>query len=118
MGLKNIFKKKSEKETAFAKETPFKEGFAWKVLISPHITEKATQLEKKNQYVFRVYPQAKKLDIKKAVEEFYKVNVEEVRIIKIPSKRKRMGRIWGWREGYKKAIVKVKEGQKLDVLPK
>jgi len=118
MRLKNIFKKKSEKETTLVKETSFKEGFAWKVLISPYVTEKTTQLEKQNQYVFRVYPQANKIDIKKAVEEFYKVKVEEVRIIKVPSKRKRMGRIWGWKEGYKKAIVKVKEGQKIDVLPK
>lgn len=89
-----------------------------KILKSPHITEKATELAKKNQYVFKVYPQANKNEIKKAIEELYNVDVLDVKIINIPKKRRRLGRISGWRKGYKKAIVKIKEGQKIEILPK
>lgn len=89
-----------------------------KILIAPHITEKATELAKENQYVFKVYPEANKTEIKKAIENLYGVDVLDVKIIKIPKKRRRLGRISGWRKGYKKAIVKIKEGQKIEVMPR
>jgi len=89
-----------------------------KILISPHITEKVTDLAKKNQYVFRICPKANKVEIKKAVENFYGVDVLDVRIIKIPPKQRRLGRISGWKKGYKKAIVKIKEGQKIEMVPR
>lgn len=92
--------------------------FSWRVLKEPHITEKATDLVEKNQYVFKVWPQANKTEIKKAIEDLYGVKVVEVKIIKVPPKRRRLGRIEGWRKGYKKAIVKIKEGQKIEVLPR
>ena len=88
------------------------------VLISPHITEKATDLAQKNQYVFKVFPKANKTEIKKAIEDLYKVEVLDVKIINVPKKRRRLGRISGWKKGYKKAIVKIKEGQKIEVLPR
>jgi len=88
------------------------------VLASPHIAEKPTRLANVNQYVFKVYPKANKTEIKKAVEEIYGVDVLKVRIVKVPRKRRRLGRIRGWRKGYKKAIVAVKEGQKIDILPR
>ena len=88
------------------------------VLISPHITEKATDLVQKNQYVFKVFPKANKTEIKKAIEDLYKVEVLDVKIINVPKKRRRLGRISGWKKGYKKAIVKIKEGQKIEVLPR
>lgn len=89
-----------------------------KILLSPQITEKATDLTKKNQYIFKVYFKTNKNEIKKAIENLYKVNVLDVKIVKIPRKRRRLGRISGWRKGYKKAIVKIKEGQKIEVLPR
>ena len=89
-----------------------------KILKSPHVTEKATDLTKKNQYIFKVYPDANKTEIKKAIENLYGVDVLEVKIISIPRKRRRLGRISGWRKGYKKAIVKIKEGQKIEVMPR
>ena len=103
--------KKSEK-----KEIKFNE--VWKILAKPHVTEKATDLAGKNQYVFKVWPASNKSEIKKAVEELYGVNVLNVRIINIPAKQRRLGRITGERGGYKKAVVKIKEGQKIEVLPR
>jgi large subunit ribosomal protein L23 len=91
---------------------------AWRILKKPHVTEKATDLVKNNEYVFDVYPQANKPEIRRAVEDLYGVNVRSVRIINIPSKKRRLGRIEGWRKGYKKAVVRIREGQKIEVLPK
>ena len=90
----------------------------FKILIEPHLTEKTTDLEKKNQYVFKVFPKANKTEIKKAIEDLYKVEVLGVKIINVLKKRRRLGRISGWKKGYKKAIVKIKEGQKIEVLPR
>jgi len=88
------------------------------VFIIPHITEKATDLSEKNQYVFKVDRKANKNEVKKAVEDLYKVKVQDVKIINIPAKRRQVGGISGWKKGYKKAIVRVKEGQKIEVMPK
>ena len=87
-------------------------------LKSPHVTEKAGDLSQKNQYVFKIWPRANKIEIKKAIQDIYGVDVLAVRIIKIPKKARRLGKQKGWREGYKKAIVKIKEGQKIEVLPR
>ena len=89
-----------------------------KILISPRITEKATAISQKNQYVFKVFPKANKTEIKKAIEDLYKVEVLDVKIINVPAKRRRLGRISGWKKGYKKVIVRIKEGQKIGVLPR
>jgi len=93
-------------------------GRAYRILKAPHITEKTTDLGRKNQYVFRIWAKANKVEVKKAIEDLYKVKVIDVKIIKIPAKRRRFGRISGWKKGYKKAIVKVKEGQKIELFPK
>jgi len=114
--------KKEEKEEKRKKEQKVsleKKGrLAWRVLKEPHITEKATFLAQENQYVFKVFPDANKTEIKKAIEELYGVEVEKVRIINVPKKRRRLGRIEGWRKGYKKAIVKLKPGQKIEIIPR
>jgi large subunit ribosomal protein L23 len=89
-----------------------------KILISSHISEKATDLGEKNQYIFKVFPTANKTEIKRAIEDLYRVEVSDVKIINVPQKRRRLGRISGWKKGYKKAIVKIKEGQKIEVLPR
>ena len=88
------------------------------VLEAPHITEKATRLAEGNQYVFKVSPRANKQEIKKAIEEIYGVEVLKVRTIRIPKKERRLGRSLGWRKGYRKAIVKIKEGQSIEILPR
>ncbi|MCK4781986.1 50S ribosomal protein L23 [Candidatus Parcubacteria bacterium] len=93
-------------------------GQAYRVLKIPHITEKATDLTKNNQYVFKVLPKSNKIEIKKAIEGLYGVDVLSVRIINIPSKKRRLGKTTGWKKGYKKAIIKIKQGQKIEVMPR
>ncbi len=85
------------------------------VLRRPHISEKATNLAEKGFYVFRVEKIACKKEIKKEIEKRYGVSVLSVRIINIPSKKRRVGRTEGTKKGYKKAIVKVKKGQNIDL---
>lgn len=90
---------------------------AYDVLIGPMLTEKGTLLkEKDNKVLFRVATGANKIEIKKAVEEIFKVKVENVATINYKGKRKRMGRYEGRRPDWKKAIVSLKEGEKLDFL--
>lgn len=118
-----IFKKREKEKKVEEKEKENLRAFknsiiAWRVLKGPHTTEKATQLLKENQYVFKVFPRANKTEIKKAIEGLFGVDVLGVKIIKVPRKKRRLGRIEGWRKGYKKAIVKIKEGQKIEVLPR
>ena len=91
---------------------------AYRVLSSVHVTEKATGLEAENKYVFNVSPKANKTEIKKAVQNLYGVNVKNVRIINIPRKQRRLGKQKGWRKGYKKAIVGISKGQRIEIMPR
>ena len=86
-------------------------------IVSPHITEKETDLAVKNQYVFVVSPHANKGNIAQSVEKMYGVEVKSVRIVNVHAKKMRLGRIQGITKGYKKAMVKLAEGQKIDILP-
>lgn len=93
-----------------------KTGFTYGVVKEPHISEKATNLAEINQYVFEVFPNSNKIEIKKAIENIYGVDVISVNIIKIPGKKIRMGRSEGFKSGYKKAVVTIKAGQKIEIL--
>mgnify|MGYP001948996444 CR=1 FL=1 len=86
-------------------------------LVRPHITEKATDLAAKNQYVFVVTTKASKKEIGNSVERMYGVNVEGVRIVNVHPKKMRLGKTKGVKKGYKKAIVQVKQGQAIEILP-
>jgi len=111
-----------EKKKESVKIEPIKRkktiGNAYKVLHSPHITEKATRIGENNKYTFKVLRQTNKIEIKKAIEGVYGVDVEDVKIINIPRKKRRLGRHIGWKSGYKKAIVKIKASQKIEILPR
>ena len=109
---------KAEKKPEIAKAKIGTLDIAHCVLKEPHISEKSTDLVEKDQYTFKVWPRANKNEIKKSVEDIYPVNVVGVKIIKIPRRKRRMGKITGWKSGYKKAIVKIKKGQKIEVLPR
>ncbi len=90
------------------------------VLIKPIVSEKSNSLtEKKRTYAFRVHRRANKLEIKKAVEEFYGVTVEEVNTLVVPGKNKtrytKAGFIKGQKPSYKKALIKVAEGESIDL---
>ena len=86
------------------------------IIQAPHITEKAIDLQTKNQYTFRVLSDSNKTEIKKTIEQLYNVDVLSVKIIKVPRKRRRVGKVSGWRKGYKKAIIRVGKGQKIEEL--
>lgn len=87
------------------------------VLRVPQITEKAVALQDQNQYVFRVAKRSSKSQVRKAIEEVYGIDVLKVRMINIPAKKKRLGRTSGWQSGYKKAVVAIKKGQSIEILP-
>ena len=91
--------------------------FIYDVLLGPMLTEKGTLLkEKENKVLFKVATEANKIEIKKAVEETFKVKVDNVATINCRGKIKRMGRHEGKRPDWKKAIITLKEGEKLDVI--
>ena len=75
-------------------------------------------LSKISKYVFLVDRKASSHEIKKGIESIYKVNVEKVNIVNHKGKVKRLGRSVGRRPSAKKAIVTIKKGQVIDVLPK
>ena len=82
-----------------------------RIIRAPSITEKNTTLKESNKYVFEVEPTATRLEIKTAVEKLFNVKVEKVNTMVVKGKRKRMGRSVGYRSDWKKAIVKVAQGQ-------
>lgn len=90
------------------------------VLIRPVLTEKANGLsEKKGRYTFAVSRKANKLEISKAVEDFYGVSVASVNTIVVPAKSKsrftKAGVISGRKPAYKKAIITLVEGETIDI---
>ena len=85
----------------------------YSIIRSPLITEKSTLLrEGGNLYCFRVARRATKVDIRRAVERAFNVKVESVRTVNILGKMKRQGRTKGRRPDWKKAYVRLKEGEK------
>lgn len=85
------------------------------VILSPVITEKSMQLVKLGKYTFRVSKTTDKRKIKKAVKDKFNVDAVKVSTINVKSKRKNMQRHEYMVPGFKKAIVKVKDGQKIDL---
>ncbi|MFH1671489.1 MAG: 50S ribosomal protein L23 [Candidatus Portnoybacteria bacterium] len=95
---------------------------AYRIIQRPHITEKAGFLAEKNKYVFRVFPRANKTEVKKVIESIYGVKITNVRMAHSAPKKRRLGRSQGFRhglkKGFKKAIVTLKQGDKIDLLPR
>ena len=88
---------------------------AQKIIRRPLVTEKSTrQKEEGRQYVFEVDPVANKIEIQSAVEHLFKVKVLQVRTSNALGKLKRVGRKFGKRPDWKKAIVTLKEGDRID----
>lgn len=83
------------------------------ILLSPMITEKSTILkEKTGELVFKVHPDSTKIDIRRAIEESFDVQVASVRTVKVLGKFKRQGKTSGYRANWKKAYVSLREGSK------
>ncbi len=86
------------------------------VIRRPVITEKAGDAkDQENKITFAVDPRSNKLEVKRAVEEIFKVTVEKVNILNTKGKVKRLGKNLGHRPGWKKAIVTLKKGDSIEV---
>lgn len=89
---------------------------SFEVLIKPLLTEKITALrESQNKVGLMVHPDANRIEIKRAVEAALNVKVLKVHVMNVRGKVKRLGRFAGRRQDWKKAIVTLKAGEKLEV---
>jgi large subunit ribosomal protein L23 len=86
---------------------------ATQVIIRPLLTEKSTRAQQQNKYMFEVAPDANKIEIRRAVEELGKCEVEKINTLNVRGKERRTRRGTGRTADWKKAIVTVKEGQEL-----
>jgi large subunit ribosomal protein L23 len=85
------------------------------VVLAPHVTEKTSlAMQNNNQYAFRVRREATKTDIRKAVELMFEVKVRGVQVVNEPGKTRRFGRKIGRTQDWKKAYVRLAEGQTID----
>ena len=88
----------------------------YSVIIRPVVTEKSTAAkDEANKYVFEVDRRATKVDIHHAVEKLFKVKVANVRTVNMHGKRKRLGKIFGKRQDWKKAIVTLAPGSSIEI---
>ena len=83
--------------------------------LKQFMTEKAVSLSENGKYVFKVSGKTNKPEIRKAVERLYDVKVKDVRIINTGGKKRQVGRFEGFKPGYKKAIVTLKQGYKIEI---
>src|SRR6058998_2795812 len=91
---------------------------AFSTIIRPVVSEKSTVLGEQGKYVFEVAPSANKIQIKRAVEQAFaakKVQVADVNILHVMGKTRRRGRSIGMTRSWKKAIVTLRAGQRLDL---
>lgn len=86
----------------------------YQIILRPVITEKSTLLKELNREIcFAVSPDANKIEIKSAVEQLFKVKVDRVRVMSKKGKVRRVGRNVGKKKDWKKAYVRLKEGEKM-----
>lgn len=85
------------------------------IIKHPLITDKATRLLEKNQYSFIVDRYSNKQSIKAAIEYLFDVKVLRVNTCRLPRKKKRVGRYFGWKPQYKKAVVTLNEGDVINL---
>jgi large subunit ribosomal protein L23 len=86
------------------------------IILRPLVTEKATTLkDEHNQVSFQVAMDANKIEVRQAVEAIFKVKVTDVRTLVVFGKEKRMGRYLGRRPSWKKAVVTLGQGSKIDL---
>ena len=85
------------------------------VLIAPVVSEKSYSLIEDSKYSFRIHDDAHKVQVRQAVEELFGVKVEGVNIVRVKSKPKRRGLSKGVKPGWKKAIVQLREGDRIEI---
>jgi large subunit ribosomal protein L23 len=88
-----------------------------RVILSHVVTEKAERLKaEQSRYTFKVAPTANKIEVRDAVERLFKVHVRAVRVMNYMGKTRRMGRFEGRRPDWKKAVVTLKQGERIESL--
>jgi large subunit ribosomal protein L23 len=105
---------KKTKAVAAGSDSQIEAGFEH-ILIEPWVTEKTTNLGIENKYVFRVIKSADKGKVSNAVKKIYGVDPIAVHIINIHPKKRMRGRTVGHKPGFKKAVVTLKEGDKIEL---
>ncbi len=88
-----------------------------KVLLGGVVSEKSANVAESNQVIFRVASDATKPEIRRAVELMFDVDVENVHVLNVKGKSKRFGQMQGKRSDWRKAYVRLKEGQDIDFMP-
>ncbi|NUM25013.1 MAG: 50S ribosomal protein L23 [Candidatus Buchananbacteria bacterium] len=106
---------KKVKKVTKTQEIKGKTDRAYRILIKPMITEKASGLGGLNKYVFAVEPSTNKVEVKKAIRAVYNVDPIAVNILNFSGKRVRYGKTSGVTKGWKKAVVTLKPGDKIEV---
>lgn len=104
-----------EEMSADAKKATGGNEYSFRLLRSPHVSEKAARLTEQGTYVFQVPLNAEKVSVKKAVEALYKVNVVGVRMIRKTGKPVNRAKHLVFRKATKKALVTVKKGQSINM---
>ena len=119
--LKRAEKPKTVKSPSFAKATEGKETTASKsdiasyTILAPHVTEKTTLLSEKNVYVFKVSKRTNKIMVKQSIKEMYGFSPKKISIVNVSSKKRSSRGHVGRKPGYKKAMIYLKEGDKIEV---
>jgi large subunit ribosomal protein L23 len=85
------------------------------ILLAPVVSEKSYGQTAQRKYTFKIHQDAHKTQVRQAVEQLFGVSVESVNVAQVPSKPKRRGLHRGRRPGWKKAVVKLREGQTIDI---
>lgn len=85
------------------------------IIKAPVITEKSGVISQNGKYVFKVDSRANKIEIKQAIEKIFNVHVKEIRTINVKPKKRRVGRYTGLTNRCKKAIVKLAEGEEINL---
>ncbi|MFC2161767.1 50S ribosomal protein L23 [Acidobacteriota bacterium] len=86
----------------------------YKIILKPVITEKSTLMKEKNREIcLEVDPRANKIEIKEAAEQLFNVKIECVRVMKQRGKMRRVGKSQGRTKDWKKAYLKIKDGEKM-----
>ncbi|PIR03553.1 MAG: 50S ribosomal protein L23 [Candidatus Magasanikbacteria bacterium CG11_big_fil_rev_8_21_14_0_20_39_34] len=107
-------KSPSDKQTK-TRKTAIGINEAYRILVRPLVSEKTNTQESQGKYTFIISPTASKVEVKKAVQAVYGVLPSRVNISNVEGKKVRSGRFTGRRNDYKKAIVSVKKGERLDI---
>lgn len=113
--LEQSAEKETEEKKAAKQETKtFASDRASRILVHPIITEKSARLSERGAYTFRVENGATKNEVRKAVEELYRVHVGQVTVVSVKSKSRIFRGVRGTKPGYRKATVSLQAGEKIE----